>query len=321
MVKINGAHLGWAAFLLVAIGIPLVGDQYVLSVSLNVLIFAVLAVGMNVVVGYAGLLDLGYAAFFAVGAYTTALLMIHTDASFWLIWPLSGFAAGIFGVVIGIPTLRLRTDYLAMVTLGFGEITRLSITNLDFTGGPTGLYGLREPTLFGEMLSSAGYYWLSLAMLIIGLVLSSWIRKSKLGAAWTYIRHDEEVAQAVGVNPLLAKLAAYGFGAVWGGLAGAIFVESSTAVSPTSFIFAQSLLVLMAVILGGPGSLAGAVLGACVVVGVPEVFRDAESWRMFAFGVVLIVLMIFRPEGLIRESTSKPASKALAAMTRILSRR
>jgi branched-chain amino acid transport system permease protein len=298
---------GWVALSILGLAVVIAGDPYWLSLGFNVLIFAVLAVGMNVVVGYAGLLDLGYAAFFAIGAYTTALLLTYTGISFWFAWPISGITAGIFGIIVGAPTLRLRTDYLAIVTLGFGEITRIVITNLEITGGPSGLYNLSPPSFLGHPIESqATYYLLAVLMLGAGMGFCHWVRRTRLGAAWIYVRHDEEVAQAVGVNPLLAKIAAYGFGAVWGGLAGALFVESETAVSPTSFTFVQSLLVVMAVILGGQGSLMGVMLGTLLVVAVPELFRATQSWRLLGFGLVLIAVMILRPEGFIRDAPSMP---------------
>jgi branched-chain amino acid transport system permease protein len=294
--------LPWLLLAAIAIAIPASGNPYYLSVGNTVLIFAVLAVGLNVVAGYAGLLDLGYVAFFAIGAYVTALLVTYTDVPVWLAWLLSGATAGVFGLIIGAPTLRLRTDYLAIVTIGFGEITRIVITNLDVTGGPTGLYGLREPVIAGyALVEPRTYYFISLAMLLGGLAFSYWVRRSRLGAAWAYIRHDEEIAQAVGVNPLAAKLSAYGLGAIWGGLAGSVYVESVGAVSPTTFTFAQSLLVVMSVVLGGAGSLLGVLVGTLLVIGLPELFRTAESWRLLAFGLALVLLMLWRPGGLIRD--------------------
>jgi branched-chain amino acid transport system permease protein len=294
--------LPWLVLAAIAIAIPLSGNPYYLSVGNTVLIFAVLAVGLNVVAGYAGLLDLGYVAFFAIGSYVTALLVTYTDIPVWLAWLLSGATAGVFGLIIGAPTLRLRTDYLAIVTIGFGEITRIVITNLDVTGGPTGLYGLREPVIAGyTLVEPRTYYFISLAMLLSGLAFSFWVRRSRLGAAWAYIRYDEEIAQAVGVNPLAAKLAAYGLGGIWGGLAGSVYVESVGAVSPTTFTFAQSLLVVMSVVLGGAGSLLGVLVGTLLVIGLPELFRTAESWRLLAFGLALVLLMLWRPGGLIRD--------------------
>jgi branched-chain amino acid transport system permease protein len=306
------------AALAFALAIPFLGNLYWLGLGVDVLIFAILAIGMNIVVGYAGLLDLGYAAFFAIGSYVTALLMADTHWSFWVAWPFSGIAAGLFGMVVGAPTLRLRTDYLAIVTLGFGEITRLVITNLDVTGGPTGLYDLREPQAFGMSIESqTAYYWLALAMLLAGLGCTVFLRRSRLGAAWSYIRNDEDLAQAVGINPIAVKLAAYGLGAIWGGLAGALYVESAGAVSPTSFTFTQSLLVVIAVLLGGQGSLPGVLIGTVLAVGLPEFFRTADSWRFLAFGIVLIVVMLCRPRGLIRDAHRTALEKALVRDARI----
>ncbi|MGH9919680.1 MAG: branched-chain amino acid ABC transporter permease, partial [Nitrososphaerales archaeon] len=292
----------WALLAAAAIAVPLSGNGYYLTVGTTVLIFAVLAVGLNIVLGYAGLLDLGYVAFFAIGSYATAMLLHYTDLPYLLAFIVSGTMAGLFGMIIGIPTLRLRTDYLAIVTLGFGEIIRITVTNLDVTGGPTGLYGLREPVVAGYTLASqTTYYWITLAMLIAGLGFSVYIRRTKLGAAWAYIRYSEEVAQAVGVNPFLVKLAAYGLGAIWGGFAGSVYVVSTGAVSPLSFTFVQSLLIVLCVVLGGQGSVLGVVIGALCVIALPEAFRYVQSWRLFAFGIALIALMVWRPMGLIRD--------------------
>lgn len=294
---------------------PLQHDPYLLGAAMDVTLFAVLAIGMNIVVGYAGLLDLGYAAFYAIGAYVTAILMQDTSLAFWLVWPLAGLVAGVFGMIIGIPTLRLRTDYLAIVTLGFGEITRITITNLSFTGGPTGMYGIRPPSLFGHvMLAPIEYYVMALVMLGIGIVFSVLIRRTRLGSAWNYVRHDEDVAQAVGVNPLVAKLWAYGLGAIWGGFAGGVFVEANTAVSPRSFTFDQSLAIVMAVILGGQGSVAGAILGAFIIVGLPELFRPLAAWRLLLFGTVIIIFMLVRPGGVLMERMT-PRSKGKRVTT------
>ncbi len=292
----------WIVLAAIALAIPIWGNAYYVSVGTTVLIFAVLAVGLNVVLGYAGLLDLGYVAFFAIGSYTTGMLVRYTPVPFPLAFLASGALAGLCGLVIGGPTLRLRADYLAIVTIGFGEIVRITLTNLDFTGGPTGIYGIPMATIGGYELNSAvDYYWLALAMMAVGLVFTGLVRRTSLGTAWIYIRYDEEVAQAVGVSPFHAKLAAYGLGAVWGGLAGSIYVVSAGAVSPTSFTFAQSLLIVMSVILGGQGSLLGVVIGTICVIAIPELFRSVASWRLLAFGFVLIALMLWRPMGLIRD--------------------
>jgi branched-chain amino acid transport system permease protein len=307
----------WILLAVAAIAIPLSGNGYYLSVGTTVLIFAILAVGLNVVLGYAGLLDLGYVAFFAIGSYVTAMLLHYTELPFLLAFVLSGITAGLFGMLVGAPTLRLRTDYLAIVTIGFGEIVRIVATNLDITGGPTGFYGLRQPVVGGYTITDPlAYYWIALAMLVIGLAFSAIIRRTKLGAAWAYIRYDEEVAQAVGVNPFFVKLSAYGLGAIWGGFAGSIYVVSVGAISPTSFTFSQSLLIVMSVVLGGQGSLLGVVVGTLCVIAIPEAFRAADSWRLLGFGFALIALMLWRPTGLIRdrfkiEAPADPAKRNL----------
>jgi branched-chain amino acid transport system permease protein len=179
----------WIFLAIVAIAIPVSGNGYYLSVGTTVLIFAVLAVGLNVVLGYAGLLDLGYVAFLAIGSYVTAMLLYYTELPFLLAFILSGITAGLFGMLVGAPTLRLRTDYLAIVTIGFGEIVRIVATNLDITGGPTGLYGLRQPVVGSYTITEPiAYYWIALGMLMVGLSFSAMIRRTKLGAAWAYIR-------------------------------------------------------------------------------------------------------------------------------------
>jgi len=316
--SLNWRTLLWSALAILAIAIPLSGNGYFVSVGTTVLIFALLAIGLNVVLGYAGMLDLGYVAFFAIGAYTTAMLLNFTDVAFPLAFVASGIVAGLFGMVIGAPTLRLRTDYLAIVTIGFGEIVRITITNLDVTGGPTGLYGIRQADIAGYTLEQpVAYYWLALIMIVAGLLFSWAVRRTRLGAAWAYIRYDEEVAQAVGVNPFLVKLAAYGLGAIWGGLAGSIYVVSVGAVSPTSFTFGQSLLIVMSVVLGGQGSLLGVIVGTICVIAIPEAFRAADSWRLLAFGIALVALMLWRPSGLIRDRfkvEAPPARKPAPAI-------
>jgi branched-chain amino acid transport system permease protein len=268
-----------------------------------ILIFTVLALGLNIVVGFAGLLDLGYAAFFAIGAYVAAYFMTTYNWSFWLMLPLGAALAAIFGIIIGAPTLRLRSDYLAIVTLGFGEITRISATNLTFTGGPNGIPGIPEPTLGSFTFQTPlHYYFLALALAIITLFCVSRLGNSRIGRAWAYIREDELAAQAMGINTTRMKLLAYALGAVWAGLAGCFLAVQLTAVDPTSFTFNTSVQILVIVVLGGLGSIPGVILGAVVVDVVPELLRflpaDLQPLRLLVFALALILLMIFRPEGL-----------------------
>lgn len=278
-------------------------DTYWLTLLTSICVYTMLGLGLNIVVGYAGLLDLGYAAFFAIGAYATAYFMTTYNWSFWLMLPIGAALAALFGVIIGAPTLRLRSDYLAIVTLGFGEITRITATNLDITGGPNGLYGVPQVVLGGFTFQTvAHYYFLALALALFTLFFVSRLANSRIGRAWAYIREDELAAAAMGINTVRLKLLAYALGAVWGGVAGCFLAVQLTAIAPESFTFNQSVQILIVVALGGLGSIPGVILGAIVVVVTPELLRflpgELQPLRLLLFAVALIVLMIFRPEGL-----------------------
>ena len=294
---LQSRHLGWAGLAVGLLAPFVIATPYAMSVMTSALIFVMLAVGLNIVVGYCGLLDLGYAAFFAVGAYTSGVLSTE------LHWPLVATVPFVIvvtlvaGIVIGGPTLRLRSDYLAIVTLGFGEIIRIIANNLDVTGGPDGIYGI--PGLFGDAVSDAVvFYYAVLVIVAVAVLLAGRLGASRLGRAWRFVREDEDAAEAMGVHTYKVKLAAYMAGAVWGGLAGVLFAAQLSAISPASFTFLQSALVLMAVVLGGMGSTPGVVLGAIVVSLLPEILRGLADYRFFAFGVLLIIAMIARPQGL-----------------------
>jgi branched-chain amino acid transport system permease protein len=285
--------------LLALIVVPPWLSNYYITLLTNVCLYTMLGLGLNIVVGYAGLLDLGYAAFFAIGAYTTAYLMTMHNLSFWLMLPLGALLAALFGVIIGAPTLRLRSDYLAIVTLGFGEITRIAVTNLDFTGGPSGLSGVPQPTVGRFVFQTPlHYYYLIFVLVLVTLVCVTRLADSRIGRAWAYIREDELAAEAMGINTVRIKLLAYALGAVWAGVAGCFLAVQLSAISPESFTFEQSVNILIIVVLGGLGSIPGVILGAVVVEVVPEVLRSAAEWRLFLFALALIALMIFRPEGL-----------------------
>lgn len=285
--------------LLVAIVLPFGVNNYWLDVATLVLFYVVLSQGLNVVVGFAGLLDLGYAAFFAVGAYTTGILMTVYNWSFWLTLPVAVVFAAISGVIIGGPTLRLRSDYLAIVTLGFGEITRILAINLDITGSASGIYGIPRPSLGGYTLSAQhDFYYLILLFAVLSVIAVSRLGRSRIGRAWMYIREDEDAAEAMGINRIRLKLLAYSIGAVIGSLAGCVFAVKMSAIAPLSFSFMQSIMILLAVVLGGLGSIPGVVLGAALVIVLPELLRSAEDWRYLIFGVALIVMMIYRPQGI-----------------------
>ena len=278
---------------------PMVFGPYGTVILTNALLYVLLALGLNIVVGYAGLLDLGFAAFFAVGAYTVGIATLTFGLSFWLALPLAVLFAIIAGVVIGAPTLRLRSDYLAIVTLGFGEIVRITARNLRETGGASGLIGIETPWLFGWHINSPlDFYYVFCVLAIIGVIVSVRLANSRLGRAWLYVRHDEDAAEAMGINRVRVKLAAYVVGAIYGSIGGAFFAVNFGAISPESFSFKQSVLILMAVILGGMGKIPGVILGAFIVILAPELLRDAGDLRLLIFAVGLLLIMLFRPSGI-----------------------
>lgn len=288
-----------ALILLAMIVAPLLFGQYATVILTNALLYVVLALGLNIVVGYAGLLDLGFAAFFAVGAYTVGIATLHFGLNFWLALPLAVFFAMITGVIIGTPTLRLRSDYLAIVTLGFGEIVRLAARNLRETGGASGLSGIESPWIFGwHIRTPLDFYYVFCGLAIIAVVVSVRLANSRLGRAWLYVRHDEDAAEAMGIDRVRVKLAAYVVGAVYGAIGGAFFAANLGAISPNSFSFQQSVLILMAVILGGMGKIPGVILGAFIVILAPELLRDFGDLRLFIFAVGLLLIMLFRPSGI-----------------------
>jgi branched-chain amino acid transport system permease protein len=280
--------------------VPFISDNYILEILANSFFYIVLCLGLNIVVGFAGLLDLGYAAFFAVGAYTTGILTSHYGWNFWLTIPAALVFSIMAGMIIGGPTLRLRSDYLAIVTLGFGEITRIAARNLkDISGGPSGLIGISRPSFFGlELNQIQHYYYAFFILVLLAIFVSYRLQHSRLGRAWQYVREDEDAAEAMGINRVAIKLYAYVIGAVFAGIAGCFFAAKMTAISPDSFQFMQSATILMAVVLGGMGKIPGMVVGALALVLFPEVFREIGSMRMLVFGVMLVTMMIFRPQGI-----------------------
>jgi branched-chain amino acid transport system permease protein len=281
------------------IAVPLITNRYWTDVASTAMFYILLALGLNIIVGYAGLLDLGYAAFFAVGSYTTGILTTQFGVSFWVSILFGALFATIVGVLIGIPTLRLRSDYLAIVTLGFGEIIRLIANNSKFTGGPSGIYGIPKPKIGSFVFqSNVLIYYLMFFFVIIAIFVIWRLGNSRVGRAWKYIREDEDAAEAMGVNGLYYKLLAYGLGAMFGGLAGSLFAVKMSAVAPESFSFMQSAMILLAVVLGGIGRIQGVILGAVLVILLPEAMRSFSDWRLFLFGILLVLTMIFRPNGL-----------------------
>jgi branched-chain amino acid transport system permease protein len=283
------------------------GDNYVTAVAVSVATYAMLGLGLNIVVGFAGLLDLGYAAFFAIGAYTSALLMTQAHWNFFATLPLAVLFTGTAGAILGYPTLRLRSDYLAIVTLGFGEMTRIAITNWDYAGGPNGVWNIPWPSAFGyEFNTQAAFLVVSLCLLAIAMIFAQNLDHSRLGRGWVAMREDEFAAEAVGVPTLRLKLLAYVMGGMWAGLAGAFFATRIGTIDPTSFTFQLSVLILIVVVLGGTGSLPGVLLGAVVVVALPEVLRQFATYRILIFAILLIGMMLLRPQGLWPRVRRKP---------------
>jgi branched-chain amino acid transport system permease protein len=292
------------AILAVAVVFPWLVDTYQVNILGLALIFVVLGLGLNITVGLAGLLDLGYIAFFAVGAYCYALLNTRFGLGFWPCLPLGGLAGALFGLLLGFPILRLRGDYLAIVTLGFGSIARIVFENWeDVFGGAQGIAGIARPGLFGQAMGLEGVttylYYLLLALVALTVFVTRRLQHSRIGRAWVALREDEIACAATGVDVARTKLSAYAFGAFWAGLVGVIFAARNTYINPNSFTFTESALVLSIVVLGGMGSIVGVVLAALVLVLLPEYLRAVAEYRMLVFGAVMVLMMILRPQGLV----------------------
>ena len=270
----------------------------------QIMMFILVALGLNVVVGFAGLLDLGYVGFYAVGAYTTAVV---TSGQFTLPWiaalPLSVIMAMIAGVILGTPTLRLRGDYLAIVTLGFGEIIRITANNSDWLGGPRGISKVPHPPSIGPLkfgvLNAKPYWYLGFTVILIVIFVLTRLEKSRVGRAWAAVREDEDAAELMGVDTFKFKLWAFAIGAAIGGLAGSLYASKVGFINPDNFQLQLSILFLAAVVLGGTGSMYGVIMGGFLVAWIPERFRGFSTRRYFVFGVVLVLVMVFRPQGII----------------------
>ena len=328
--------------LLLALALPLMpfADRRLIDVAILVVTYIMLGWGLNIVVGLAGLLDLGYVAFYAVGAYAYALLAQYAGLSFWICLPFAGIMAAFAGLLLGFPVLRLRGDYLAIVTMGFGEMVRIILLNWwQFTGGPNGLSGVPRPSFFGLPFTASppagGHsfhtfaslfwpldfspnhrvvflYYVILGMAMITNLFTLRIRRLPIGRAWEALREDEIACRSLGINPTNTKLTAFAIGAGFGGFAGAFFAARQGFVSPESFSFIESAVILAIVVLGGMGSQIGVVLAAVLLIGLPEFFRDLHQYRMVAFGAAMVAIMLWRPAGLLahREPTMRLAPAA-----------
>jgi len=323
----SAARFAAPALLIFALLVPVLfySNRYLLDLGILVLTYVMLGWGLNIVVGLAGLLDLGYVAFYAVGAYSYALLATQFHLSFWICLPLAGILAAFWGILLGFPVLRLRGDYLAIVTLAFGEIIRLVLLNWQsVTGGPNGIPSIPRPSFFGLPFADAEGGFAStfgleyspthrvvfLFYLILALaLLTNWVtirlRRLPIGRAWEAMREDEIACRSLGINTTTTKLTAFAIGAMFGGFAGSFFATRQGFISPESFSFNESALVLAIVVLGGMGSQLGVAIAALVMIGGFELFREFQLYRMLVFGFAMVLIMIWRPRGLI--ATREPS--------------
>lgn len=285
---------------------PFVFSMYQTNIMTTALIYVVVGLGLNIVVGLAGLLDLGYVAFYAVGAYSYALLNYHFGLGFWAVLPIGAALGFFFGILLGFPVLRLRGDYLAIVTLGFGEIIRLILENWNaFSFGPSGIANIPRPGLFGIELSLHQniiyMYFLMICLALFTIFVVRRLQNSRLGRAWIALREDEIACQAMGIDKTRTKLSAFALGATWAGMGGVVFAAKTTFINPASFTIWESIIILCVVVLGGMGSILGVIFGALVLILLPEYLRAFSEYRMLLFGVILVLMMVFRPGGIVSD--------------------
>ncbi len=293
-----------AAVTLFVVAFPFLFSSYQTNIMTTALMYVMLGLGLNIVVGLAGLLDLGYVAFYAVGAYSYALLNYHFGLGFWAILPVGALLGVLFGILLGFPVLRLRGDYLAIVTLGFGEIIRLILENWnEFSFGPSGIANIPRPGLFGIQMSlneaTIYLYFLMIALCLSTIFVVNRLQDSRIGRAWIALREDEVACQAMGIDKTKTKLTAFALGATWAGMVGVIFAAKTTFINPASFTFLESAMVLSIVVLGGMGSIIGVILGAFILILTPEYLRAFSNYRMLLFGMTMVLMMVFRPQGIV----------------------
>ena len=292
------------AVALFALAFPFVFSIYQTNIMTTALIYVLLGLGLNIVVGVAGLLDLGYAAFYLVGAYSYALLNYHFGFGFWSCLGIGAALAAMFGIILGFPVLRLRGDYLAIVTLGFGEIIRLIMENWnEFSFGPSGIANIPRPSFFGMEMNieqvTIFVYFLMIALSLFTIFMVHRLQNSRIGRAWIALREDEIACQAMGIDKRKTKLTAFALGATWAGFAGVVFAAKTTFINPASFTLWESINILCVVVLGGMGSILGVIVGAFTLILLPEYLRFFSEYRILTFGMILVIMMVFRPGGII----------------------
>jgi len=311
-----------AILLVMIIAFPFASSTYQTSIIISTMMYIVLGLGLNIVVGMAGLLDLGYGAFYLIGAYTYALLNFNYGIGFWMSLPIAGMLAATFGVVLGIPVLRLRGDYLAIVTLGFHEIVRLVVENWDeVLHGPSGIPNIPKPGLFGFEMGFNGsttyLYYITAVIMVIAILVIRRLNISRVGRAWMALREDEVACQAMGIDTTKTKLTAFALGAFWAGIVGVLFAAKSSFVNPASFTFFESAMILSIVVLGGVGSIRGVILATLILILLPEYMRFLKEYRILLFGAIMVIMMVFRPQGLISDAhheyelTPRPAGDGI----------
>lgn len=289
---------------IIAVAFPFIFSMYQTNIMTTALMYVVLGLGLNIVVGLAGLLDLGYVAFYAVGAYCYALLNHHFGLGFWSVLPIGAVLGFIFGILLGFPVLRLRGDYLAIVTLGFGEIIRLVLENWnEFSFGPSGIANIDRPAFWDFQFSLQNatiyLYFLMIGLTLFTIFVVNRLQNSRIGRAWIALREDETACQAMGIDKTRTKLTAFALGATWAGMVGVIFAAKTTFINPASFTFLESAMILSIVVLGGMGSILGVIIGALILILLPEYLRAFSDYRMLLFGAIMVIMMVFRPQGII----------------------
>ncbi len=292
-----------AVLAVLVLAFPFMVKFYQVSIMTSALMFVILGLGLNIVIGYGGLLHLGYAAFYAMGAYSYGLLYLYWGVQFWVALPLGAVSGAVFGIVIGVPVLRLRGDYLAIVTLAFGEIARLLLENMSgFTKGPEGIAQIPRPAFFVKLsLQGATTYlfYICIVLVLFTIFIIRRLEDSRIGRALEAMKEDDIAAQSMGIDLAKTKLITFALGAVWAGMVGVLLASKTTYINPGSFTLMESVMILVAVVLGGTGSIPGVILGAFLVTLIPEYFRVLADYRMLMFGVALVVMSIFRPQGII----------------------
>lgn len=312
-----------AAGVLLAVPFLIRGNDYLLRIAINILLYSVLATSLNMINGYSGQFNIGQAGFYCIGAYTAAILATRYGVGFWLALPASGLIAALSSVLLGIPTARLRGIFLAICTLGFSEIVRLTILNwIEFTRGPMGIPGIPFPTFFGyEISTNFSFYFLILAIAAVTLFVCYRVLNSRIGRAWIAIREDELAAKSMGIPTTRYKIYNLAFGTFWAGAAGCFYAYLSSYVSADSFTLDEGFAILCMVLVGGPGSLIGPLVGAFFLVVLPEMFRFLAEYRLVIFGLAILVTMHVRPQGIagggvfaaIAPDSEEPAGKGAAS--------